>query len=42
VSECVFDRTEASHFMNLYDMHNKYADVVSLEKAKAYFRERAR
>ncbi|MBB6734125.1 isochorismatase family protein [Cohnella zeiphila] len=38
VSECVFDRTEASHYMNLYDMHNKYADVVFLEDAKSYFR----
>jgi nicotinamidase-related amidase len=38
VSECVFDRTEASHFMNLYDMHNKYADVVTLEMAKNYLR----
>ena len=36
VSECVFDRTEASHFMNLYDMHQKYADVVSLDQAKTY------
>ncbi len=36
VSECVFDRTEASHFMNLYDMHQKYADVVSVEQAKSY------
>jgi nicotinamidase-related amidase len=42
VSECVFDRTEASHFMNLYDMHNKYADVVTLKTAKAYLRECAR
>ncbi len=39
VAECVFDRTEASHYMNLYDMHQKYADVVSLEMAKAYLRE---
>jgi nicotinamidase-related amidase len=39
VSECVFDRTEASHFMNLYDMHQKYADVVDLEMAKTYLRE---
>lgn len=38
VAECVFDRTEASHFMNLYDMHNKYADVVSVETAKNYLR----
>lgn len=39
VSECVYDRTEASHFMNLYDMHQKYADVVDAEAAKAYFRK---
>ena len=38
VSEGVFDRTEASHFMNLYDMHQKYADVVSLEITKNYLR----
>ena len=37
VSECVFDRTEASHYMNLYDMHQKYADVISVEMAKNYF-----
>jgi len=37
VAECVFDRTEASHYMNLYDMHNKYADVVGLDDAKTYF-----
>jgi nicotinamidase-related amidase len=36
VAECVFDRTEASHYINLYDMHQKYADVVPLEVAKAY------
>jgi nicotinamidase-related amidase len=41
VSECVFDRTEASHFMNLYDMHQKYSDVVSLDMAKAYLRDKA-
>jgi nicotinamidase-related amidase len=38
VADCVFDRTEASHFMNLYDMHNKYADVISLDMAKNYLR----
>lgn len=37
--ECVFDRTESSHYMNLYDMHQKYADVVPVEQAKAYFRD---
>jgi Amidases related to nicotinamidase len=40
VAECVFDRTEASHYMNLYDMHQKYADVVPLETAKAYLRDK--
>lgn len=38
VADCVFDRTEASHFMNLYDMHQKYADVVNLQMAKDYLR----
>jgi len=36
VKECVFDRTEASHYINLYDMHHKYADVVPLDLAKTY------
>ena len=40
VAECVFDRTEASHYMNLYDMHQKYADVVSLDMAKDYLATR--
>lgn len=37
VEECTFDRTEASHAMSLFDMHQKYADVVSLAEADAYF-----
>ncbi|TVY07904.1 isochorismatase family protein [Paenibacillus cremeus] len=37
VDECCFDRTEASHHMNLYDMHQKYADVVDLDYAVNYF-----
>lgn len=36
VKECVYDRTEASHWINLYDMHHKYADVVDLDMAKEY------
>ena len=28
--ECVFDRHEAAHAMNLFDMHHKYADVLPL------------
>lgn len=30
--ECVFDRTEASHAMNLFDMDQKYADVLSTDE----------
>ncbi len=37
VEECCFDRTEASHYINLFDMHQKYADVVSLPEAVGYF-----
>ncbi len=37
VAECCFDRTEASHAINLFDMHQKYADVIDLEAAQAYF-----
>ena len=37
VEECCFDRTEASHFINLFDMHQKYADVISLPEAVEYF-----
>ncbi|HWP59302.1 MAG TPA: isochorismatase family protein [Candidatus Acidoferrales bacterium] len=36
VEECVFDRHEAAHAINLFDMNQKYADVVSLEEALAY------
>jgi hypothetical protein len=37
VEECTFDRTEASHYINLFDMNQKYADVVSLGTAVEYF-----
>lgn len=36
VEEGVFDRGEVSHKINLFDMHSKYADVISLEEAKRY------
>tara|TARA_Y100001936_G_C16049579_1_gene656938 strand:- start:907 stop:1638 length:732 start_codon:yes stop_codon:yes gene_type:complete len=29
--ECVFDRHEAPHAINLFDMHSKYADVLPLQ-----------
>jgi maleamate amidohydrolase len=36
VEDCCFDRTEASHWMNLFDMHTKYADVVDTMAATEY------
>lgn len=38
VEECVFDRHEATHALNLFDMDQKYADVVGLEEAIGYLR----
>jgi nicotinamidase-related amidase len=36
VEECCFDRHEATHAMNLFDMHQKYADVIPVVDAIAY------
>ena len=36
--ECTFDRSELSHKVNLFDMHHKYADVVSLAEATEWMR----
>ena len=36
VEEGVFDRHEATHAINLFDMHQKYADVVSLAEVLEY------
>ncbi len=36
VEECVFDRHEAPHAINLFDMHQKYADVVPLADVVAH------
>jgi nicotinamidase-related amidase len=33
VEECVYDRGEASHAVNLFDIDAKYADVISLDQA---------
>ncbi len=35
VEECVFDRGQASHALNLFDVQQKYADVISLGEAVA-------
>jgi maleamate amidohydrolase len=39
VEECVFDRGQTSHKVNLFDMQAKYADVVPLEVALGYLEE---
>ncbi len=36
VEECTFDRGQASHKINLFDMNAKYADVVSLTETEKY------
>ncbi|MFQ5902249.1 MAG: isochorismatase family protein, partial [Candidatus Binatia bacterium] len=38
VEECVFDRGQASHKINLFDMNAKYADVIPLSEALEYIR----
>jgi isochorismate hydrolase len=42
VEECVFDRGQTSHRVNLFDMQAKYADVVPLEVALGYLDALAR
>jgi maleamate amidohydrolase len=42
VAECVFDRGQTSHKVNLFDMQAKYADVVPLEAALGYLEELSR
>ncbi len=39
VEEGCFDRSEASHAINLCDMHAKYADVIGTEEAIAYIQD---
>lgn len=36
VEECTFDRGELSHRVNLFDMDQKYADVVSLDETISF------
>ena len=36
VEECVFDRHQATHALNLFDMEQKYADVIAIDDAVAY------
>ncbi|MFI6348620.1 isochorismatase family protein [Streptomyces sp. NPDC050560] len=40
VEECVFDRTEAAHAINLFDMAQKYADVRAVQDVTEELRTR--
>jgi maleamate amidohydrolase len=41
VADCCFDRTEAAHAMNLFDMGHKYADVIDSQGAARYMSKAA-
>ena len=41
VEECVFDRSELTHKVNLFDMHHKYADVMKLDEIAGLLEARA-
>jgi nicotinamidase-related amidase len=36
VEECVFDRHQTTHAINLFDMHEKYADVLGIDEVVAH------
>ena len=36
IEECTFDRGQASHAVNLFDINQKYADVVPLARVEEY------
>jgi nicotinamidase-related amidase len=36
VEECVFDRHQTAHAMNLFDMHEKYADVLGIDEVAGH------
>ena len=39
VEECVWDRHEACHAINLFDMNQKYSDVVSIDDAAEWLQD---
>jgi maleamate amidohydrolase len=41
VEECVFDRHRTAHAMNLFDMHQKYADVLGVDEVVAHLEKLA-
>jgi maleamate amidohydrolase len=42
VEECVFDRHQATHAINLFDMHEKYADVLGIDEVVAHMASTAK
>jgi maleamate amidohydrolase len=38
VEECCFDRSAISHKVNLFDLHQKYADVMHLDEVERHLR----
>jgi nicotinamidase-related amidase len=40
VADCCFDRFESSHWMSLFDLHQKYADVMDADAVEKYLSER--
>jgi maleamate amidohydrolase len=40
VEECVFDRHHTAHAMNLFDMHQKYADVLCIDDVAGHLEKR--
>lgn len=42
VEEAVYDRHEASHAINLFDMHQKYADVLGIDEVISWIQDRPR
>ncbi|HEV8020614.1 MAG TPA: isochorismatase family protein [Candidatus Lustribacter sp.] len=41
VEECVFDRHKTAHAMNLFDMHQKYADVLGIDEVVTHLEKLA-
>ncbi|WP_372665790.1 isochorismatase family protein [Amycolatopsis kentuckyensis] len=42
VGDCCFDRFEASHWLSLFDLDQKYADVLTAESAIGHLRQTSR
>jgi maleamate amidohydrolase len=42
VREAVGDRSQAAHEQSLFDLHSRYADVVAIDEALAYFQSQKR